>query len=103
MNLKAGGIFLYYDIGEFKSLSSSEIIGIFDLDRTTVSKKTREYLSACEQGGQIENVSRDLPLSFILTKDKVYFSSLLPKTICYRASKSTQFEYFKPTKCVKNN
>ena len=80
---------MYYDIGEFKSLSSSEIIGVFDLDRTTVSKKTRQYLKRCEQNGQIENISRDIPLSFILTNDKVYFSSLLPKTIRSRALKNT--------------
>lgn len=78
---------MYYDIGEQKALSSDEIIGVFDLDGVTVSKKTREYLKICEKNGQIEDISHDIPLSFVLTEKKVYFSSLLPKTIYSKASK----------------
>ena len=79
---------MYIDIGEQKALRLSEIIGVFDLDGVTISKKTREYLKICEKNGQIEDVSRDIPLSFVLTEKKVYFSSLLPKTIYSKASKN---------------
>ncbi len=79
---------MYIDIGEQKALRSSEIIGVFDLDGVTVSKKTREYLKICEKNGQIEDVSRDIPLSFVVTDNKVYFSSFLSKTIYSRASKN---------------
>lgn len=79
---------MYIDIGEQKALRLSEIIGVFDLDGVTISKKTREYLKICEKNGQIEDVSRDIPLSFVLTDKKVYFSPLLARTIYSRASKN---------------
>ena len=39
---------MYYDIGDIVAVSSKELIGVFDIDATTVSKKTRDYLNLCE-------------------------------------------------------
>ena len=44
------------------------IIGIFDLDNTTTSKRTREFLEAAEKDGQVVPCD-ELPKSFILTAE----------------------------------
>jgi len=67
-----------------KSIRSKNIIGIFDLDNSTVSGVTKNFLSAAEKSYKIAGINM-LPKSFILTcgnkkskksKDfKIYFSS----------------------------
>lgn len=47
-----------------------DIIGIFDLDKTTVKKDTREFLNKNETKGLVETVGYDIPLSFIVTGKK---------------------------------
>lgn len=64
------------------------IIGIFDMDKTTVSKKTREYLNTAERDGRVKYLSYDLPKSFIVCVENgesvVYISRLLTGTIIKR-------------------
>lgn len=79
---------MYYDIGDVMALNSKELIGIFDVDATTVSKKTREYLNICEKQGKLKNISHEnIPLSFIVSKKQIYFSSISAKTIYLKACK----------------
>ena len=81
---------MYYDIGDFMAINSKELIGVFDVDATTVCKKTREYLSACEKQGKLKNISKDnIPLSFVVSKKQTYFSSISAKTIYLKACKNT--------------
>lgn len=80
------------DIGGETILHDRDILGIFDLDNTTVMKSTREYLSAAEKEGYATTVaSFDLPKSFLVTakngKRAVYISPLLTGTI-YKRLKS---------------
>lgn len=76
---------MYYDIGDFRALNSKELIGVFDIDATTVSKKTRDYLNLCEKQGILENISHEnIPLSFVVSKKRTYFSPISAKTIYLR-------------------
>ena len=64
-------------------------IGIFDLDTTTVSKRTRDYLAKAEKAGIVENVCYDIPKSFIVCRDKngnekVYISQISSTTLLKR-------------------
>ena len=67
-----------------------DIIGIFDLDSTTVSKHTRKFLNEAEKQKKVINVSFELPKSFILCGKKkntlVYISQLSSSTL-YKRSK----------------
>lgn len=79
---------MYYNIGAAMALNSKELIGIFDIDATTVSKKTRDYLSTCEKQGKLKNISNEnIPLSFIVSEKQTYFSSISAKTIYLKACK----------------
>ena len=55
---------MYLHLGQDTVVTLDEIIGIFDLDTTTVSKSTRNYLTNAEKAGDVVNVSMELPKSF---------------------------------------
>lgn len=62
---------MFLHLGQDTVITADEIIGIFDIDTTTVSKATREYLTHKEKSGNVINVSYELPKSFIVTLDKI--------------------------------
>ena len=74
------------------ALRGGDIIGIFDIDNTTVSKHTREFLSAAEKGGRVENLAPDIPVSFIVVSDedreneRIYLSQYSPRSLGRRAA-----------------
>ncbi len=79
---------MYLQIGKESFIKAESIIGVFDLDNTTVNKATREYLNSAQKNNEVETVSFDLPKSFIVTSEKgerrVYISSLNTSTIFKR-------------------
>ena len=82
---------MYLHLGMDQVITFDEIIGIFDLDTTTVSKSTRNYLAKAEKAGIVENICYDLPKSFIVCrtkegKDKVYISQISSQTLLKRTN-----------------
>ena len=75
---------MYLSIGNDMAVREKNIIGIFDLDNTSTSKKTREFLEKNEKEGQVVPCD-DLPKSFVLTTeygmDRIYLSSLSTVTL----------------------
>ena len=61
---------MYLHIGKGKTLKDKDIIGIFDLDTSTVSERTKEFLNKKEKERLTEYADFDLPRSFILCKNK---------------------------------
>ena len=59
---------MYLSIGKDLAVRESSIIGIFDLDNTSTSARTREFLNRAEQEGSVVPCD-DLPKSFILTEE----------------------------------
>ena len=78
----------YLHIGQNVMLEEKRIIGIFDLDNTTCSKKTREFLRNAEENGETVATSQELPKSFVLTAEygmqKIYFSQFNSVTLRHR-------------------
>ena len=58
---------MYLSIGNDMAVRDSSIIGIFDLDNTSTSKRTREFLAKSEENGDVVPCD-ELPKSFILTR-----------------------------------
>ena len=50
------------------AVRSRSIIGIFDLDNTSTSKRTREFLAKSEENGEVVPCD-ELPKSFVLTSE----------------------------------
>ena len=75
---------MYLSIGNDMAVRDRSIIGIFDLDNTSTSKRTREFLERAEQEGQVVPCD-DLPKSFVLTSEygfsRVRLTSLAPSTL----------------------
>lgn len=80
---------MYIHLGQNTVIRSSEVIGIFDLESTTVSKHTRKFLEWAEKKGDVITVSYELPKSFALCgkrgKNKIYISQLASSTLMKRA------------------
>lgn len=77
------------NIGQDKMISDKEIIGIFDLDNTTVSKATRDYINFSVKKNECLTVSMDdLPKSFIVCEKSgnrtVYISPYNTATVFKR-------------------
>ena len=81
-------VFMYLHLGNNIIVSNKDILGIFDMDNTTVSKHTRKYLSQRTKNKEVVNVSMELPKSFIVGNNKnknvVYVSQLSSKTLIKR-------------------
>ena len=75
---------MYLDIGKNMAVRDRSIVGIFDMDNTTTSLRTREFLDHAEQEGQVVPCD-ELPKSFILTDeygfDRVYLTELGSATL----------------------
>ena len=59
---------MYLDIGKDFSVRDSSIVGIFDLENTSTSARTREFLNRAEKEGQVVPCD-ELPKSFLLTSE----------------------------------
>ena len=59
---------MYLSIGNDMAVRDSSIIGIFDLDNTSTSRRTREFLDRAEREGQVVPCD-ELPKSFLLTSE----------------------------------
>lgn len=55
---------MYISIGGDMAVRDRSIIGIFDLDGASLSKKTMEYLKDAEESGGLISVTEDLPKPF---------------------------------------
>ncbi len=80
---------MYLHLGQDTVVRTDSIIGVFDLDNTTVSKHTRAFLTKAQQERRVVNVSAELPKSFILCAEegvqRVYLSQLAPATLLKRS------------------
>lgn len=66
------------------AVRQSSVIGIFDMDNTSTSPRTRRFLEQAEKEGQVVP-SDDLPKSFILTAEyglsRVHLTALSTQTL----------------------
>ncbi|MCC8022511.1 MAG: DUF370 domain-containing protein [Clostridiales bacterium] len=81
---------MYLHLGSDTVVRSDEIVGIFDLDNTTVQKSTRDYLARVQKEGGVIDVTMELPKSFVLCQaqgegERVYLSQISSTTLLKRA------------------
>jgi len=82
---------MYLHLGKNSAVPYKKVIGIFDLELTSQSPRTRAFLSRAQAEGRVEAVSDELPTSFVLCqgdgKTKVYLSQISAATLGKRAEK----------------
>lgn len=61
---------MYISIGADFAVRDRSVIGIFDLDNTSWSKRTLPFLREAERQGEvISTITGDVPKSFVLTEE----------------------------------
>ncbi len=76
---------MYVHAGNGRLLRAEDIIGIFDMDTSTVAEATKEFLSASQRCGRVVLMTYELPKSFILTcDDMVTLSQFSPPSLSGR-------------------
>lgn len=84
---------MFLHIGEEKVVFIEDILAVMDIERTTTSNNTREFLKKCEEKGMVEAVGADIPKSFIVTwrdgVQKVFLSPISSNTLGKRILKLT--------------
>lgn len=81
---------MYIHLGQNTTVRLNSIIAVFDMENTTTSKKSREFLEKAENEGRVFNVSNELPKSYVVCKEngdfKVYISPVASSTILKRSN-----------------
>ncbi|MEF9864806.1 MAG: DUF370 domain-containing protein [Oscillospiraceae bacterium] len=80
---------MYLHLGQDYIVRTKNVLGIFDIDTTSISKHTRDFLHRAEKSGKVINVTQELPKSFIVTTEnsdiKVYISQISASTLKKRS------------------
>ncbi len=81
---------MYLHIGQETVVPMREIVGIFDIENTTISQNTRIFLNEAQRNGRVVTVGDDLPKSFVVCQKgdelpMVYISQISCATLLKRA------------------
>ena len=79
---------MYLHLGGQTMVKQRDIVAILDLETTSVSKKTKEFLRINERNGVVENISEDIPKSYVICNEngrtKIYISQISSATLLKR-------------------
>ena len=70
---------MYIHLGRDYVLNDRDIIGIFNLETTTITPRGREFLNYAQKNGAVVSLSEELPQCYVLADapvDTVYLSEL---------------------------
>ena len=80
---------MYLHLGGGIVVSTASVLCICDMDNATWAHKTREFLRKAEENHRVENLSEDIPRSFVVCAEggivTVYLSQLSSATLQRRA------------------
>lgn len=81
---------MYLHLGQETVVRLDEVVGIFDMDTSTISKYSRQFLADAQKGGRVFNVSEELPKTYVVCVDgggteTVYISQISSSTLRRRA------------------
>ena len=68
---------MYIHLGRDYVLNDRDVIGIFNLETTTISPRGREFLNYAQKNGAVVSLSEELPQCYVLADapvDTVYLS-----------------------------
>ncbi|HHV32189.1 extracellular matrix regulator RemB [Caproiciproducens sp. LBM24188] len=80
---------MYLHLGQDTVIKIEDILGIFDMETSTISKVTRDYLARAQKENRVVNVSMEMPKSFVLCSGKnqevtVYITQISSSTLLKR-------------------
>ncbi len=76
---------MYLHLGNDFSVNVRDIVGIFDIENTTVGKCTKKLLDRAEKEKRCVYATMDMPKSFVIVikngQEKLYISQLAASTL----------------------
>ena len=81
---------MYIHLGMGVVVREEDVVGIFDMENTTVSGATRDFLKRAQKENLVEDVCYDLPRSIVVCRDyiggeRVYITQIAPATLLKRS------------------
>ena len=76
---------MYLHLGNDCVVRKKDIIGIFDLENTSLSKDTKDFLNNASKNGEVVYLTMDIPKSYIVCdfegRKKIFISLLSASTL----------------------
>ncbi|MBE5039136.1 extracellular matrix regulator RemB [Ructibacterium gallinarum] len=82
---------MYLHLGRDTVVNTKNIIAILDLESTSMSKSTRNFLKIVEEEGFVRNVSEEIPRTVVLCEidgqSVVYITNISSKALAGRTER----------------
>lgn len=82
---------MYLHLGSGTVVNTANIIAIMDLESSSMSANSRDFLKVIEEEGFVRNVSEELPKTFVICEidgqSVVYITNISSKALARRAEK----------------
>ncbi|MBR5155206.1 MAG: DUF370 domain-containing protein [Clostridia bacterium] len=82
---------MYLHLGSETVVNTKNIISVLDLESTSVSKYSKEFLRIAQEEGFVRNVSDELPKSIVICEEMgqsvVYITNISTKALAGRIKK----------------
>lgn len=86
---------MYLHLGNDTVVNSEDIIAMMDLESSSMSKFSKEFLKISTEEGFVENVSDEIPKSFIICEKDgqsvIYVTNISTKALSGRVRKTFGF------------
>ena len=86
---------MYLHLGRDTVVNTKDIISVLDLESTSVSKISKEFLKIVEEEGFVRNVSDEIPRSVVVCEEMgqsvVYITNISTKALAGRIKKKENF------------
>lgn len=79
---------MYLHLGDSVVVPYRAVLGVFDLDNATYSKRTRDFLERAEADGKLTSLGQRLPASLVVTEEAVYLSPISSQTLNRRIAEN---------------
>ena len=82
---------MYLHLGKETVVNTADIVAIMDLESSSMSANTREFLKTIENEGFVRNVSEEIPKTFVVCEingqSVVYVTNISSKALAGRVEK----------------
>ena len=82
---------MYLHLGKDTVVNTKNIIAILDLESTSVSRNSRDFLKIVEEEGFVRNVSEEIPKTFVLCEidgqSVIYITNISSKALSGRTER----------------
>lgn len=79
---------MYLHLGDSAVVPYASVLGVFDLDNATYSKRTRDFLERAEADGELTSLGQRLPVSLVVTESRIYLSPISSQTLNRRLAEN---------------